>query len=47
MLITAPLQQQQSCESNKPSKIILSTNQGYQIAQLIREYIQAVFQQQQ
>jgi hypothetical protein len=41
MLITATDPQQP-----KPSKIILSTNQGYQISQLIREYIEVVFEQQ-
>ena len=29
----------------KPSKIILSTNQAYQISQLIKEYIEVVFEQ--
>jgi len=40
MLITAADPQQP-----KPSKIILSTNQAYQISQLIKEYIEAVFEQ--
>lgn len=41
MLVTNDLQQQQS-GNPKPSKVILNTNQGYQISQLMKEYIQLV-----
>lgn len=48
MLITNDLQQQQQTAGNpKPSKIILNTNQGYQISQLMKEYIQLVLNQNQ
>lgn len=47
MLITNDLQNQaQTSGGNpKPSKVILNTNQGYQISQLMKEYIQLVLSQ--
>lgn len=47
MLITNDLQQSQNGGNPKPSKIILNTNQGYQISQLMKEYIQFVLNQNQ
>jgi hypothetical protein len=46
MLITNDLQQQgqsSSQQQNKPSKIVLNTAQGFQISQLIKEYIHFIY----
>lgn len=46
MLITNDLQNSGG-ENPKPSKVIFNTNQGYQISQLMKEYIQLVLSQNQ